>query len=82
MGWTPFKKSCYKISKYTKQWAAAKRKCEEMGGHLLKIDDQPEQDYFRNEFFNKSVKSVGKINGMRIIYLKYLIIISNIVYIE
>ena len=53
-----FNKSCNHISKDLKSWEAAWRKCRELGGHLLKIDDQAEQDYFKNEV--KKI-SVGKI---------------------
>ncbi len=58
MGWKPFNKSCYKISEDKKSWIEAKTKCGELGGHLLKIDDQAEQDYIRNKVKNKPV---GKI---------------------
>ena len=58
MGWKLFNRSCYKISEDKKSWTEAKTKCGELGGHLLKIDDQAEQDYIRNEV--KKI-SVGKI---------------------
>ena len=58
MGWKSVNKSCYKISEDKKSWTESKTKCGELGGHLLKIDDQAEQDYFKNEV--KKI-SVGKI---------------------
>ncbi len=61
MGWKPVNKSCYKISEDKKSWTEAKTKCGELGGHLLKIDDQAEQDYFRNEV-KKISRPVGKID--------------------
>ncbi len=59
MGWKLSNKSCYHISKDKTNWHAAKKKCGELGGHLLKIDDQAEQQYFRNELWNMK-SSVGK----------------------
>ena len=59
LGWKSFNKSCYNISEDKKPWDEAKRKCGELGGHLLKIDDQTEQEYFKNQFKNMK-GSVGK----------------------
>ena len=61
MGWTPVNKSCYKISEDKKSWTEAKTKCTELGGHLLKIDDQAEQSFVKQEVKNK-LNSVGKID--------------------
>ena len=59
MGWKRFKNSCYKISDDKKPWIAAKRECRQLGGHLLKIDDQAEQYYLKNEV-KDMWNSVGK----------------------
>ena len=58
MGWKPFKKSCYKISYDKRPWIAAKKECIEFGGHLLKIDNQTEQYYLKNE-----VKDIWNLVG-------------------
>ncbi len=47
------------MSDVKRPWAAAKRDCGNLGGHLLKIDDQAEQNYFFNEVRNLW-HSVGK----------------------
>ncbi|CAB3985649.1 Hypothetical predicted protein, partial [Paramuricea clavata] len=52
LGWKPFRKSCYKTSDVKRQWLAAKRDCGDLGGHLLKIDDQAEQSYFYKQIWN------------------------------
>lgn len=52
MGWKPFRKSCYKTSDVKRQWLAAKRDCGDLGGHLLKIDDEAEQSYFYTQIWN------------------------------
>ncbi len=57
-----FNKSCNHISKDLKSWEAAWRKCRELGGHLLKIDDQAEQNYFKNEV--KNMTGFGRKNRM------------------
>jgi hypothetical protein len=49
MGWKAFRKSCYKLSDVSRPWPTAKRDCGDLGGHLLKIDDKAEQDYFYKE---------------------------------
>ncbi len=58
--WKPFNKSWYHISENKNTWPAARTKCIELGGHLLKIDDQAELKYFINEFKNMK-DSVGKM---------------------
>ena len=45
-GWKPFGKSCYNISSAEGSWSDAKSDCELQGAHLLKIDDEDEQNYF------------------------------------
>ena len=48
-GWKAFRRSCYKISSVRRPWNQAKRLCGDLGGHLLKINDKTEQDYFYNQ---------------------------------
>ncbi len=60
MGWKPFNKSCYKLSEDKTSWAAAKKGCGELGGYLLKIDDQTEQTFIKKEV-KDIFSSVGKI---------------------
>ena len=66
MGWKPFRKSCYKISDVSRPWARAKKDCGDLGGHLLKIDDKAEQDYFYKEVRNLG-DSVARIDFCRYI---------------
>uniref|UniRef100_A0A8D0C2R4 C-type lectin domain-containing protein n=1 Tax=Salvator merianae TaxID=96440 RepID=A0A8D0C2R4_SALMN len=46
-GWTPFKQSCYKISKESKTWSAAQQNCGlfASGAHLVDIRSEEEHRF-------------------------------------
>uniref|UniRef100_A0AAY3ZUW1 C-type lectin domain-containing protein n=1 Tax=Denticeps clupeoides TaxID=299321 RepID=A0AAY3ZUW1_9TELE len=40
LGWVFFKEKCYYVSTDEKNWENSRVECEEMGGHLLNIDNK------------------------------------------
>ncbi|XP_028822104.1 C-type lectin domain family 7 member A-like [Denticeps clupeoides] len=40
LGWVFFKEKCYYVSTDTKNWENSRVDCEEMGGHLLNLDNK------------------------------------------
>ena len=54
IGWQAFRQSCYKKQLRYATWHRAKVLCASLGGHLLKIDDAVENNYFSFELKGSS----------------------------
>ncbi|KAG2458703.1 CLC4E protein, partial [Polypterus senegalus] len=55
--WVPFNTNCYYFANDTKTWADSRDNCTSMGGHLVIIESQEEQNFLLNKTRSKTVKS-------------------------
>ncbi|XP_041355239.1 perlucin-like protein [Gigantopelta aegis] len=54
--------ACYFVANWTENWRQARRICRNMGGDLVSIDDQTEQDYLVHEL--RPYEAMHTPNGM------------------
>ena len=47
--WRKYKDHCYYFETVPVKWTTAERRCREIGGYLVKIDDAPEQSWVFKE---------------------------------
>ena len=47
--WRKYKDHCYYFETVAVKWTTAERRCREIGGYLVKIDDSPEQSWVFKE---------------------------------
>ena len=47
--WRKYKNHCYYFETVVVKWTTAERRCREIGGYLVKIDDSAEQSWLLNE---------------------------------
>jgi len=60
--------SCYVVVTQPDHWATAERTCLSYGGHLVSVNDQPEQDYlvsFLGKNYNHHSAWIGLNDGAR-----------------
>ncbi|XP_039598859.1 C-type lectin domain family 4 member E-like [Polypterus senegalus] len=55
--WVPFNTNCYYFANDTKTWADSRDNCTSMGGHLVIIESQEEQNFLLNKTRSKTDKS-------------------------
>ncbi|XP_052080861.1 perlucin-like protein [Mytilus californianus] len=47
--WRKYNGHCYYVGDDVKSWFDAERKCKHIGGHLVKIDDKPENNWLKSQ---------------------------------
>ena len=55
--WRKYKDHCYYFETFAVKWTTAERRCREIGGYLVKIDDSSEQSWVFKEAMNTEKKS-------------------------
>ncbi|KAG2465350.1 C-type lectin domain family 10 member A-like [Polypterus senegalus] len=55
--WVPFNTKCYYFASDKKTWADSRDNCTSMGGHLVIIESQKEQNFLLNKTASKTDKS-------------------------
>ena len=50
-GWRSYDSSCYYISSNATTWSKARRKCQQLGADLARIESDAEQNYVKSMFF-------------------------------
>ena len=80
-GWLVFNESCYRIKQSREiNWNDARRACNELGDHLLKIDDLSEQTIIFNQI-KRHYSSVGNILISFVVLVWILLNMENITFI-
>ena len=59
-GWTYFKGYCYLVSSSIKTWHQAQAYCKELGGDLVKINSEEENEFVL-KLVNKRAPSLGQV---------------------
>ncbi|XP_052098844.1 perlucin-like protein [Mytilus californianus] len=55
--WIKYNKHCYYIGDDSVRWTDAERKCREIGGYLVKIDDSSENSWIKQQISKSSKKT-------------------------
>ncbi|CAC5367504.1 MRC [Mytilus coruscus] len=55
--WTKYNKHCYYIGDDSVRWTDAERKCREIGGYLVKIDDSSENSWIQQQIIKSNKKT-------------------------
>ncbi|XP_063403803.1 C-type lectin domain family 4 member D-like [Mytilus trossulus] len=55
--WTKYNSHCYYIGEDNIIWTEAERKCREIGGYLVKIDDSSENSWIQQQLNKSSIKT-------------------------